>query len=471
MGASENSGNAYNADPSPFSPAAGNGFSGGFERDTNRAAEFGFDMGDSGDGHSDDYLKSDYRNGGGRRGGNRSGNRGGTNGGNYRGNRGSNHGNDHNGGKRTLTRKQIILIVVAAVLVLCLIAQCSGNSSNTASTQSSTSAFPSVTATPSASSSSAAPSQAASPSDSATASPSQSTTDQASGTGSGDLAQTVLNELPVQARASKDGYARDQFGQAWSDVDHNGCDTRNDILKRDLTNLTFKANTHDCVVASGTLNDPYTGKTIAFVRGQETSNAVQIDHVVALSNAWQTGAQNLTADQRLQLANDPYNLLAVDGPANQEKSDSDAASWLPPNTAFDCEYVARQIGVKHKYALWVTSGEKSAMQTVLSTCPSQTVPTEGGVQGGSAAGSGTSGSGSSDSAQAANSSANSAAQSSGNAAANTSGDSASQSDASGTVTYSSCAAVRAAGKAPLYKGQPGYSEKLDRDNDGIACEK
>lgn len=162
----------------------------------------------------------------------------------------------------------------------------------------------------------------------------------------GQLATSVLETLPVKGRAPKTGYSRDQFGAAWADVDHNGCDTRNDILNRDLTNKTYKAGTHNCVVTSGRLVDPYTAAVIDFVRGQSTSAAVQIDHVVALSDAWQKGAQQLIADRRKQLANDPYNLLAVDGPSNQRKSDGDAATWLPANKSFRCSYVARQIGVK-----------------------------------------------------------------------------------------------------------------------------
>ena len=130
-------------------------------------------------------------------------------------------------------------------------------------------------------------------------------------------AKSELASLQVKDRASKAGYSRDQFGPAWDDVDGNKCNTRDDILRRDLTNVRFKVRTHACTVISGTLDDPYTGKTIEFKRGKKTSSAVQIDHVVALSNAWQTGAQNLTAEQRRQLANDPENLLAADGPANQ----------------------------------------------------------------------------------------------------------------------------------------------------------
>lgn len=278
-----------------------------------------------------------------------------------------------------------------------------------------------------------------------------------SSTAGGTTALEVLDTLPVKGRAPKTGYSRDQFGAAWADVDHNGCDTRNDILNRDMTDVTYKDGTHDCVVTSGVLDDPYTGTRIDFVRGQDTSTAVQIDHVVALSNAWQTGAQQLSEEERRQLANDPYNLLAVDGPANQQKSDGDAATWLPSNKAFRCEYVARQIGVKSKYGLWVTQAEHDAMANVLSSCPAQVVPTDDGVQ---SAGSQTTDS------QSANDQTTSGQ--SADTGQDTSGTPSEAADTS--VTYANCAAVREAGKAPLHRGEPGYSTALDRDGDGVACE-
>ena len=188
------------------------------------------------------------------------------------------------------------------------------------------------------------------------------------------LAIAILETLPVKGRAPKTGYTRDQFGQAWADVDHNGCDTRNDILKRDLTSIIYKVGTRNCVVASGTLVDRYSGETINFVRGNVTSMEVQIDHVVALSNAWQTGAFKLSADQRKALANDPLNLFAVKGSLNQQKSDGDAATWLPPLKSFRCAYVAQQIAVKMKYSLWVVPPEKAAMVAILAKCPAQKLP-------------------------------------------------------------------------------------------------
>jgi hypothetical protein len=187
------------------------------------------------------------------------------------------------------------------------------------------------------------------------------------------LAGNILETLAVKGRAPKTGYKRSQYGDGWQQA--GTCDMRNYALARDMTNVVYRSPS-DCTVMSGTLNDPYTGKTIQFVRGPQSSAAVQIDHVVALSDSWQKGAQFLSASRRQQLANDPLELLAVDGPANNNKGDADAASWLPPNKDYRCKYVARQIAVKQKYSLWVTAAERDAMRRVLATCPDQLLPVE-----------------------------------------------------------------------------------------------
>lgn len=179
----------------------------------------------------------------------------------------------------------------------------------------------------------------------------------------------ALDTLAIKGRASKTDYFREQFGSGWATK--SGCDMRNIILNRDLTDVRVD---ESCNVTSGTLNDPYTGKTILFVRGSETSSAIQIDHSVALGDAWQKGAQQLTKERRTELANDPLELLAVDGPANMQKSDGDAATWLPSNKSFRCQYVARQIAVKQKYSLWVTMAEHDAIANILNTCPEQQLP-------------------------------------------------------------------------------------------------
>ena len=196
------------------------------------------------------------------------------------------------------------------------------------------------------------------------------------GTGSTSDALAKLRTAPA---APMTGYSRAQFGAAWTDkvtVDGggNGCDTRNDILRRDLVGITTKPGTSGCVVATGTLHDPYTGHTIVYTRGPKSS-VVQIDHMVPLGDAWKTGAAGLTAAVRTNLANDPLNLDAVDGPTNEAKGDADAASWLPPTTVYRCEYVARQIAVKSRYKLWVTPGERAALATVLGSCPGLPLPT------------------------------------------------------------------------------------------------
>jgi hypothetical protein len=239
----------------------------------------------------------------------------------------------------------------------------------------------------------------------------------------------VLATLPVKGRAPKTGYDREgSFGSAWQDVNQNGCDTRNDILARDLTVLVLDGS---CEVQTGTLLGPFTGLTINFVRGQATSSLVQIDHVVALSNAWQTGAQQLSQEQRVALANDPLNLLAVDGVTNSRKGDGDAATWLPPLKSFRCTYVAQQISVKAIYALWVTAAEHDAMTRVLSDCPDELAIT---------------------------------------------GDAAVVSSAPTPVEipdevyFHNCAAAREAGAAPVHVGDTGYGRHLDRDGDGTGCE-
>jgi hypothetical protein len=183
-------------------------------------------------------------------------------------------------------------------------------------------------------------------------------------------ALAALNNLEVKGRAPKTGYARSQFPH-WSDPDRNGCDARNDTLKRDLTNVTYKVGTRECKVIAGQLLDPFTGKVINF---SATKVVIDIDHVVALSNAWQTGAAYFDKNKRTQIANDPLNLLAVDSKLNRQKGDGDAATWLPPYKAFRCEYVARQVAVKAKYGLWVTQPEKVAIDKILSTCVGQKLP-------------------------------------------------------------------------------------------------
>jgi hypothetical protein len=181
----------------------------------------------------------------------------------------------------------------------------------------------------------------------------------------------ALAKLPIKGRAPKTGYSREMFSDDWDY--YNGCDVRNRILARDLVQYNYRSGSN-CIIETGVLQDPFTGQVIAFVRGVRTSLDVQIDHVVSLSDAWQKGAQQLSSYQRFMIYNDPLNLLAVWGPANSQKSDADAASWLPSNKGFRCSFVARQIAVKVKYQLWVTQAEHDAMTRVLATCPKKGLP-------------------------------------------------------------------------------------------------
>jgi len=227
-------------------------------------------------------------------------------------------------------------------------------------------------------------------------------------------ALAALDTLAVKGRAPKTGYDREQFGGDWVSVD--GCDVRQRVLRRDLRREALAPGS-TCEVQAGVLADPYTATAIEYVSGEPV---VDIDHVVALGDAWQKGAQQLPYARRVELANDPLNLLAVDASANRQKGDADAATWLPANTAFRCAYVARQIAVKRRYRAWVTPAERDAIRRVLARCPRTPLPTARRVR------------------------------------------------VTGELT--GCDALRAAGRAPVARGERGYDERLDGDGDGVACE-
>jgi Protein of unknown function (DUF1524)/Excalibur calcium-binding domain len=251
-------------------------------------------------------------------------------------------------------------------------------------------------------------------------------------------ALAALDKLAVKGRAPKTGYDREQFGAGWARLD--GCDTRERILARDLRRRTGTS----CRIQSGLLADPYTATSIRFVRGG--ASEVDIDHVVALGDVWQKGAQKWAFAKRVRFANDPLNLLAVDASSNRQKGDGDAATWLPPNKSFRCAYVARQIAVKRRYRAWVTRAEHDVMQRVLTGCSRTPLPAgervrvrvaEHVVRP----------------VETPRPAPTAAPRSSGRVFAN-------------------CDAVRAAGRAPLLRGDPAYAAnpRLDRDKDGVACE-
>ena len=187
-------------------------------------------------------------------------------------------------------------------------------------------------------------------------------------------ALAAARALPVKGRAPHTGYSRSQFGAAWMDFNNNGCDTRNDILRRDFTQVIIKPNTGGCKVIGGHWVDPYSGVPYVF---DHQPSEIDGDHVVSLSNAWQTGAAQWDLRKRESFANDPLNIVMTAAALNREKSDSDAASWLPPDKSFRCAFIARQVAVKKKYGLWVTASEKATMVRILSakSCARTKLPT------------------------------------------------------------------------------------------------
>ena len=187
-------------------------------------------------------------------------------------------------------------------------------------------------------------------------------------------ALAVLGTLALKGRAPMTGYTRAMFGAAWTDTDRNGCDQRNDTLRRDLRSVLLKPGTNGCAVMSGTLHDQYTATTIKFSRTSSTTSPVEIDHVVPLADAWVKGAQSWDQSKRTQFANDTLNLTAVAARANASKGAGDAATWLPPNKGYQCAYVARQVAVKAKYELAVTAAERTAIADTLVACATTKMP-------------------------------------------------------------------------------------------------
>lgn len=189
-------------------------------------------------------------------------------------------------------------------------------------------------------------------------------------------ALAAAKALVQKGRAAKTGYSRSQFGTPWKDVDGNGCSTRNDVLARDFTSETT---TDGCKVASGNFTDPYSGESFVVTCrvGSGCVSSFDVDHAVPLSDAWQKGAQYWTKSKREQIANDPLNLVVTTAHLNRQKGDSDAATWLPPKRSYWCKYVARQVAVKRKYGVWVTSAEKARIIEILSKpeCANTKLPT------------------------------------------------------------------------------------------------
>ncbi|TRW81402.1 HNH endonuclease [Mycolicibacterium sp. 018/SC-01/001] len=179
----------------------------------------------------------------------------------------------------------------------------------------------------------------------------------------------------IPARVRSHDYRRAAFGESWTDDTtapggHNGCDTRNDILDRDLSAKTYVTISRcPAAVATGTLLDPYTSTLVAFTRGNQIGAAVQIDHIVPLALAWDLGASGWPQETRTRFANDPANLLAVQGQANQDKGDKEPALWMPPNAAFHCQYAVQFIAVLRGYDLPVDAPSVPVLREAAATCP------------------------------------------------------------------------------------------------------
>jgi hypothetical protein len=371
-------------------------------------------------------------------------------------------------------RHKIISSVIAAVVAVIVLAGIFGQDPDKAKSESSR---PSASLAPPSSAATAAPSVSAVPADLPL--------------GASGSAAIALALIPVKGRAASTGYSRSQFGEEWTDANtaslgNNGCDTRDDILHRDLARITTDSTT--CTVVTGALMDPYTAATLALSPGSAGSDTIQVDHVVSLSDAWQTGAQQLTADQRTALANDPLSLLAVSGKQNTSKGDGDAATWLPPNKAYRCSYVARQVAIKARYGLWMTQAEHDAVARILAGCPTQPLPagaevatfvhpsatpvvtpttappaTTAPIVPPTAAAP----------APPITTAAPAAPVTTRPAPVATTATAPPvipPSNPPAVVYYANCTAAKAAGAAPLHVGEPGYRTGLDRDGDGVACE-
>ncbi|WP_434591365.1 GmrSD restriction endonuclease domain-containing protein [Brevibacterium sp. 1718] len=359
-----------------------------------------------------------------------------------------------------LSSSRRTLAALAAVLSFGLLAGCAEDAQPAVDTSSSSAADPTPTRE--------APTPSADPSTSTTSDDTGEASEEdegRAGSAATGTASAMLDDLTVKGRAPKTGYDGDLF--KWrADTDHNGCDTRNDVLRRDLTTITLKAGTQGCIVLAGTLDDLYAGDTYDFDRG---ANAVDIDHVVARSNAWQTGAFKFDEETLKEFGNDPLNLLAVSSSLNRQKGDGDAATWLPPNKSFRCEYVARQIAVKHKYELWVVPAEKAAMERVLVKCDDQPAFAEDVDWPGP--GDGDNVTTKEETRPAKQKSSSSGSSSSSSPGSSSSGTTSGSSSSSGSSSYfENCTAAREAGAAPVRRGDPGYGSHLDRDGDGVGCE-
>lgn len=170
-------------------------------------------------------------------------------------------------------------------------------------------------------------------------------------------AQALVDQLTVAPEGSGAGYDRDLFDH-WIDVDHDGCHTRCEVLEAekryDLPGLPQ-------------------GGWLSIYDGYSTDDAseLDVDHVVALSEAWRSGADRWDANRRRAFANDldePDALIAVTASTNRSKSDRDPASWQPPNSGAWCQFGLGWVRVKIKWELTADDAEVRALRNILRGC-------------------------------------------------------------------------------------------------------
>lgn len=267
----------------------------------------------------------------------------------------------------------------------------------------------------------------------------QATTEQVETTGS---AMEALDNLRIVAHDIAPYDRESDFGGAWTDTDGNGCTTRQDVMARDA--IEWVDADGDCQPEQVVIADRYTGT--AFVA--TNVGDAHTEHVVSAHDAWLTGAQNLTQDEREAFYQDPLNLITVEGSVNMSKGDKNAAQWLPPFQDGHCEFAAHQVTVKAKYDLGVTEAEYVALSDILAGCEGQGLITVDGLTD---------------------------TPDFGEAPALTGGNDVPDEDVNPAPTqdaepFENCAAAREAGAAPLHKGEPGYGAHMDGDGDGVACE-
>ncbi|WP_409472400.1 HNH endonuclease family protein [Streptomyces sp. HC307] len=175
---------------------------------------------------------------------------------------------------------------------------------------------------------------------------------------SGATARSYLAQLTV-ATEDRTGYNRDLFPH-WITIS-GSCNTRETVLKRDGSGVVTDS---ACAATSGSWYSPYDGATWS------AASDVDIDHLVPLAEAWDSGADSWTTSRRQSFANDLTRpqLLAVTDNVNQSKGDQDPATWMPSRTTYRCTYVRAWVQVKYYYGLSVDSAEKSALQNYLAPC-------------------------------------------------------------------------------------------------------